>query len=206
MEFRIFFRLAMAFGARRRLRPSHPRLRSTWRRLRNSASPTSMGTGQDDIVHLTRVNQTASTVIWNRFPRFVQTTTGGLVLPSVAATSWQLTDIDGDDRPELVSVPSGTIVTIPVQEPRIHSRRKRDGGERRHKLLDRRRNRSEHAVSRVAACCEIGWRASERHERIRRRHKLQLCACGLLVDRRFLGFGHTESSDGERLLQLISTS
>src|SRR5205823_832964 len=72
------------------------------------------GDGKQDIVYLNKVGATwGTTVIWNRYPNFVQTTTPDVTLAAPLAflsifdkntTAWQLADINADGHLEFVRI------------------------------------------------------------------------------------------------------
>jgi RHS repeat-associated protein len=164
------------------------------------------GDGRDDIVHLTRVgaNQMTATVIWNRLPNFVQTTSG-IQLSGGQTVSWQLTDIDGDDRPELVRVApragSLDVISIPVREPHItHTENGMGASEdiSYTAVVETDRSMPYRAIPHVVKSVSARARDTTAYDAVT---TYSYAHAGYSwIERRFLGFAHTENSDGQRLI------
>jgi RHS repeat-associated protein len=81
------------------------------------------GDGKQDIVRITHTasSQAAVTIIWNRYPTFVQTTTLSLPISGDDTLAWQLDDLNAGGHPELVHIQQTLaddldVIALPVPE------------------------------------------------------------------------------------------
>jgi RHS repeat-associated protein len=166
------------------------------------------GDGKQDIVRITRAAPThgATTIVWNRYPHLVQTTTPALSISTDENRAWNLTDIDADGHPELVRIQPTVdtdldVVSLPVPESRMTLASNGMGASDEISyttVSEVERNMPLGALPHVVAT--VGSRAESGGSYAAFTTYTFSHAAYSYAQRQFLGFSHVERSDGQRII------